>query len=128
MNITSLDRRRYRRARLELPVVIRGLGQEWAVGTGQVQTTDLSLAGLHCSIGRSEQFAQLQELMRLNQNVTVSITVPYDVRDLFPFSRLIGRGRVVRVDEAGGDASQLVGVGIEFAEDFKVLTATPYSR
>ena len=109
--------------------MIRGVGGQAGQAVPQVvQTTDLSLAGVYCSVGQAEQLAQFEQLMRLNQNLTISITVPYDVRDLFPFSRLIGRGRVVRVDQTGHDASQLVGVGIEFAENFTVLTATPYSH
>lgn len=117
----GIDRRRHRRIDLTVPILARrnndGNGASFHEGVAK----NLSLAGLYFTTAGWREL-QADEIM------TVSVSVPPEQVRHFPFSRLAGRGRVVRVDElAKVDSSgpTLYGVALEFGEDLTVLTAAP---
>ena len=85
-------------------------------------TSNLSLAGAYFE---TEQPTGLT----LNSQVMASVAIPEADRRAFPFTRLAGRGRIVRIDELPPhDRSPRYGVALEFNEDLTTLTATPPRR
>ena len=120
MKIAPSERRRYRRIPLPVQVLAKraqpGEPGEFQAGTAK----DVSIAGVYFTTSAWTQ-VDPQEVM------TVSISVPREQSRDFPFSRLVGRGRVVRVQPIKGetsDSSQL-GVALEFGDDLTILAAAP---
>ncbi len=106
----SYDRRRRNRIKLSVPVQF-GKG---AAGKGEVlyfssgQSADLSTGGVYFTTSEPGPFTSGEVL-------AVSIAVPWELRRLFPFSRIVGSGRVVRIEEqtaASNDGRR--GVAVEF--------------
>ena len=114
------ERRRHRRVSLSVPVLAKRMGMEERGVFETGETQDVSLAGVYFTTSAWRD-VQPQEVL------TVSIAVPREQSRDFPFSRLAGRGRVVRVgpaDDATPKEPRL-GIALEFAEDLTVLTAPP---
>jgi hypothetical protein len=58
--------------------------------------------------------------------ILASVSIPEGERRAFPFTRLAGRGRVVRIHELPPlDGSPRYGVALEFSNDLTALTAVP---
>lgn len=118
----EVERRRFRRATIEAPVVIRATDEKGAeVVTGHVK--NVSLAGLLCHVNAPCSLAP-------GQAVTSSLSVSEEQARLFPFARLLGRGWVTRVEpivtgkRAGEPASQddsPVSVTVAFTPDLTAL-------
>ena len=120
MQPSGSERRRHRRVSLSVNVLAKRVA---AGDTGLFEegtTTDVSLAGVYFT-------APAWKDLRAQEVLTISISVPREQARDFPFSRLAGRGRVVRVDEVLGDTPQekRLGVAVEFADNLTVLTAAP---
>jgi len=120
---TAIERRRFRRAELDVPVTIRPLGTEEAAEmavTGQVK--NVSLAGVYCHV-------RAPCLLRPGNHVTCSISIPLEQARWFPFSRVQGKGWVVRVEplpvgrRAGETPAEepLLGVAVAFMPDVTAL-------
>ena len=95
------------------------MGERGVFETGE--TKDVSLAGVYFTTP-AWQDVRPQELL------TLSVSVPREQSRDFPFSRLVGRGRVVRVEPLHGevpDAARRLGIAVEFADDLTVLSAPP---
>jgi c-di-GMP-binding flagellar brake protein YcgR len=107
------DRRRFRRIRLAVPVRygtgIASEGHEVCPRFGE--SSDLSTGGIAFTTKDPGSFSPGEVL-------EVSITIPWEARRAFPFSRILGRCRVVRVEErpAEGGAT-LRRVALEFCGD-----------
>ena len=92
-NTASWDARRWKRIRLSVPVVFRfdtaqeGKDAPAALGV----SIDLSPGGVYLTTEHQAAISQGEILM-------VSISIPWEIRRLFPFSRIMGPSRVVRVD------------------------------
>ena len=117
----GIDRRRHRRIDLTLPILARlssdGTGATFKEGVAK----NVSLAGVYFTT------AGWHALDR-DEVMTVSVSIPPEKARNFPFSRLAGRGRVVRVEELAKIESPgptLYGVALEFGEDLTVLTTAP---
>ncbi len=122
----AIERRRFRRAELEAPVVIRAMDADGAAEqitvTGQAK--NVSLAGLYCHVKGPCPFVA-------GQRVLSSIVFSEEQVRLFPFARVLGQGWVTRVEPvlpggkgAGDDSSgqgTLVGVTVAFAPDVTAL-------
>ena len=117
----GVERRRGRRVSLQAPILIRrpagppaAAGEERAVG-------NISLAGAYFETERPDY--------AVNEVVIASIAAPETERREFPFTRLAGRGRIVRVQPlAPGPASggtPRFGVAVEFGADVTALTTFP---
>lgn len=111
MKAEEVERRRHRRVELGVPILLRQTQDETeATSFQEGLTKNISLAGVACRIPP-------HQAPSVGEAVVLSITIPYESRREFPFSRLAGRGRVVRV--------MTQELAIEFADDLTVLTAAP---
>lgn len=127
---TVIDRRRFRRTELNLPVSIRSLSSEDGAANpviGQVQ--DIGLAGVYCYVAAPCS-------LKPDEPVICSVAVSPEQQRIFPFARLQGKGWVLRVGtvtrgrragESPTDES-LVGVAIAFAPDVTALGASGVER
>lgn len=115
-----VDRRRGRRIALQASVRIKKSDAAFGEPFKEQVCQNVSLAGVYFE---TEQSPALNK----NDVVVTSVSIsPSQTRD-FPFSRLAGKGRVVRVEEIKDPSGQSkrFGVALEFGEDMTALTATP---
>ncbi|MBI4355403.1 MAG: PilZ domain-containing protein [Candidatus Omnitrophica bacterium] len=115
------ERRRHRRIDLTVPILTKPNTevetQEFKGGV----TKNLSLAGALFETGQ-------YQLLSPDGLLTVSISIPREKARGFPFSRLAGRARIVRVNELAkldDQSPKLLEVALEFGKDLTVLTAAP---
>lgn len=119
MNRQGSERRRARRVRLEVPLTIKPAQGRESEALKET-TKDVSLAGVY--------FETRQPGYAVDGVHIVSVVIPEDSRRDFPFTRLAGGGRVVRVQELPaqeGEAEGRKGVAMEFSHDTTILTAMP---
>lgn len=120
VNTPGSERRRHRRVPLSVHVLAKrtAMGERGVFEAGE--TKDVSLAGVYFT---TPAWTDVQP----QETLTISVSVPREQSRDFPFSRLAGRGRVVRVDRLPPQESEppRVGVAVEFADDLTVLTAPP---
>lgn len=118
MQTSHAERRRHRRVTVEAPIVLRRPGTPGAAD-GQL-VTNISLAGVYFETDRRDAFS-------VNDVLIASVSIPEPQRRTFPFTRLAGRGRVVRLDElpAQDESPRRYGVALEFGKDLTALTAVP---
>lgn len=125
----GVDRRRGRRVNLDAPVLVRRAEPAAAQPFQEHRTRNIGLTGLYF-----ETDAAIDHAFSVNDVVTASVSVPEGQRRDFPFTRLAGRGRVVRVTEIpaqasaqpnGTDQRKRVGIALEFAGDVTALTGLP---
>lgn len=103
------DRRHWPRVRLAVPVEVSpgAGGRGEAAPQFMAQSSDLSPGGLYLTTRDSGAFAP-------GEMLTVSIAIPWEFRQRFPFSRLMGPCRVVRVDEVTTESGATRGVALAF--------------
>ena len=119
MDRSHVERRRGRRVPLQAPMVIRRVSDKPSTPVEEV-TKDISLAGVY--------FETEQDTYTVNDSMMTSVAVPPSQTGAFPFKRLAGRSRVVRVqplDVAIPSTRKCYGVALEFADDLTALTALP---
>jgi hypothetical protein len=79
---------------------------------------DVSTGGVYVTTGGGDRVVP-------GEICTVSITIPWESRKAFPFSRIAGRCRVVRVDEVHpADEHPQQGVALAFCGDTTLLATT----
>lgn len=105
----SSDRRHWPRVRLTVPVEVSlgAWGKGGAAPPFMAQSSDLSPGGLYLTTRDSGAFAP-------GEMLTVSIAIPWEYRQRFPFSRLMGPCRVVRVDQMATEQGAAHGVALAF--------------
>ncbi len=90
----SYDRRRRHRVKLSVPV-------QFGKGTAEVgevlyfssgESGDLSTSGVYFTTREPGPFVP-------GETLAVSIAIPWELRRLFPFSRIVGSGRIIRIEE-----------------------------
>jgi len=122
MEADRADRRRGRRADVRAPLVIRRIGESTGEPMKREEVTkNISLAGVYFEIEGENPYA-------INDAVMTSVSIPLPQTRAFPFTRVAGRSRVVRVNElsqARTGAGKRYGIALEFAEDISALTALP---
>ena len=115
----GIERRRERRAGVEAPLLIRRVGdQSWK----EKITKDVSLAGVYF------EEALADPAYAVDDTFMTSVSIPASQRRNFPFTRLAGSGRVVRIrklQELGIEGQKRVGVALAFGGALTVLTASP---
>ncbi len=116
MNYT-FERRRHRR--IDLPLFVEGKRRkDGGEVFEQATTTDISVGG---ACLESSGFQGI----RVDDVISVSVSVPRQFADKFPFSRIVGKARVVRVAEVSPqqreNASLKRGIALEFAPDMLFL-------
>jgi len=100
------EKRRFKRLDLSLPMAVRHISEDGKEKTQKGNTINVSFNGAYVvdiSIKNIEPKDKLD----------VSLRVPRDDTRDFPFSRITGKARVVRVEKDG--------VAIEFTEDVSRL-------
>lgn len=116
----SVERRRGRRAAVQAPVVIRRL--DTSESKPQEETAqNVSLAGVYFETDDAKGYSA-------NDVVLASVAIPATQRREFPFTRIAGRSRVVRVKEVPTESAasrRRFGIALEFGEDVTALTAIP---
>jgi len=117
----QVERRRERRVNLQAPLLIRRLGAQEATSAHEHVTQDVGLAGAYFETDAGRAYT-------VNEMVTASVSIPESEWRDFPFTRLAGRSRVVRVHELPAPKSEpreRIGVALEFSRDMTALTAIP---
>lgn len=114
------ERRRQRRVILETPVFMRAATEDpYALHEGIVKT--LSLWGAYCLVPR-------WRALEPGDSLVLSLTVPPAAYGQFPFSRVAGLGRVVRVEELADSADAAparIGVAVALDENLTMHAAPP---
>ncbi len=120
MGAGSVDRRRGRRAAVQAPVVIRQIGSSDLASFKEEVTKNVSLAGVYFE-------TEWPEAYTVNDVLVASVSIPESQTRLFPFTRVAGRGRVVRISELslGSSERRRAGIAVEFAQDVTALSALP---
>ena len=114
------EKRRAKRVELRAPLFIRRVDAP-AHETDERVTGDISLAGIYFETPDGSRY-------QANDTVMTSVSIPESERRSFPFTRLAGRCRVVRVHELtpqDPSGSKRFGVALEYGSDLTALTATP---
>ncbi len=121
MDEARVERRRGRRVQLQAPMLIRRTTTPGPEPFEEEVTRDISIAGIYFETERGAY--------AVNDCVVTSVTIPDAQRRTFPFTRLAGRSRVVRVKppgpELGTSTRKRFGVALEFGDDCTILTALP---
>ena len=120
MSQENIERRRGRRAPIKAQALIRRLDAP-ATPPREHTTQNISLSGVYFE---TDQAAGLS----LNDQILASVSIPEAERRTFPFARLAGRSRVVRIQELSatpGRDEKRLGIALEFDRDLTALTAIP---
>lgn len=120
MERASVELRRGKRAPIEVPVLIRRTGAHSAASREEV-AKNVSLAGVYFETEEGHPYVS-------NDIVMASVSVPEERSREFPFTRLAGRGRVVRVEEISSRSEsgrKRFGIALEFGQDLTALSAIP---
>lgn len=111
------ERRQRPRVKLSVPVACSSVG---TAGRSREllcsgSSRDLSTGGVYAVLPCSGMVAP-------GQTVALAIEVPWEARGAFPFSRIAGTGRVVRLEPLGGpDHEGMSGAAIAFCGDVTLL-------
>ena len=122
---TATEQRQYRRAEIDASLSIRllsQLSQNEPASPIPCRVKNASLAGVYCYVGDGYS-------LKPGDQVVCSLAIPTEQTRLFPFRRVLGKGRIVRVEpiptgrRAGESPSgqQLFGAAIAFAPDITAL-------
>ena len=113
------ERRKGRRAAVQAPILIRRVGTREPEPFTEQVARNISLAGVYFETTEKGAY-------EVNQLVMTSVSVPEIQRREFPFTRVAGRSRVVRIEElAEATGHSRFGIALEFGDDITALTATP---
>jgi len=118
---SDIERRRGRRAFIRVPLAIRSHGTRAPKPLREEMTKNVSLAGVYFETEEEHPYTA-------NEFYTASIAIPESETRDFPFRRLAGRGRVVRIEELSGTSAaggKRFGIALEFGQDLTALTAIP---
>lgn len=109
------ERRSHERLDIVLPIEVR-MRREEMVGEmmfEEAKTVNLSLGGVYFR-------TSFRKPIDVGEDVSVSVSIPRGKFRFFPFSRLVGRARVVRVEDLPGNALDPLakqGIALEFSGD-----------
>ena len=118
MQPSGAERRRGRRVPIAASLLIRRPDEP---APREHTTQNISLGGVYFE---TDQPAGLS----LNDQILASVAIPAPERRTFPFARLAGRSRVVRIQELSstpGPDEKRLGIALEFDRDLTALTAIP---
>jgi hypothetical protein len=101
-----VEKRRFKRLGMALPMKIRRASDEGKEDVGIGITINVSFNGAYV------QSINIKDI-NPEDNINISLSVPRDEARDFPFSRIVGKAKVVRVEDEG--------IGLEFSEDIDRL-------
>ena len=113
------EKRRYKRLELALPIEVRKISPPAELIFEEATTTNVSLSGAYFK-------TRIWKDVKPEEGVYISISVPREMRRYFPFSRLAGKAKVVRVEDLPGDELDSLarqGLAIEFSSESISLAA-----
>ncbi|MBI2173743.1 MAG: hypothetical protein HYU33_00900 [Candidatus Omnitrophica bacterium] len=88
----------------------------------ELATKNISLAGVYVE-------AEEGQVPAVNEIVVTTISIPEEERRAFPFARLVGRSRVVRVkplpSSQNTSSKKRYGIALEFGSDMTALSGIP---
>ena len=119
MNTTEQERRRQPRVRLTVPVLC-------GKASGYARGRDLPCAGWSKDLNAEGVYAMLREgnAFTSGEIVAVNVEIPWESRRGFPFSRIAGTARVVRIDPLSKTAQEpMWGLALAFCPDVTRLGA-----
>lgn len=119
MSVAAVERRRHRRIDLAVKVVIRAI-EGASIGAPVIgYAKDVGLAGVFVIVPGPAS-------LKPGAPISYSVEVPAERQRQFPFTRLMGKGWVVRLAEQQSDAVSGIsgtGIAIAFADDVTALSA-----
>lgn len=124
---TTMERRRFRRAELDVLIAIRPVNQDASAEPVIGQVKDISLTGVFC-------YTKAPRFLKLGEVVICSITIPPEQARLFPFTRVLGKGWVTRLEpllvgRREGERQPeeaLLALAVAFSPDVAVLGTIAY--
>ena len=125
---SGVERRQFRRAEIDVPVSIRAVSpQQPSQPTITGQVKNLSLSGVYC-------YTTSPCALKPGESVSCTVAIPPEQARLFPFTRIAGRGWVVRMDpilsgrRAGENPTtdMLIGLAVAFTPDVTALGAVEH--
>ncbi len=111
----SFERRKHRR--IDLPLLVEGRRREDGREVFErATTTDISVGGAYFKISNWQG-------IRVDDVISVSVSIPRQLAHKFPFSRIVGKARVIRVEKplSQESASPRQAIALEFAPDMLFL-------
>ncbi len=108
MALANVERRLFQRVELSLPISVR-----WRDSSGEEKTVAASTSNISYT-GAYFKTPEVKSIKR-EDVLSVAVAIPRESSRDFPFSRLVGKARVVRIEE------KLQGIALEFARDFTRL-------
>lgn len=117
------ERRQQPRLRLTVPVLC-------GTAAGHERGRDLPHAGWSKDLSAEGVYALLRDghVFAPGDILAIDVEIPWDARRAFPFSRIAGTARVVRVDRLPGTSPDSAwGVALAFCPDVTRLGAMPPS-
>lgn len=114
------DRRRWHRVKLAVPVQVHAGTEARNPGVcpGTWVSRDVSTGGVYVMTNEKGVFVP-------DDILKVVIAIPWEAQKLFPFSRIAGLCRVVRVDEpAASNAEGRLGLALAFCNEQVALIGT----
>jgi hypothetical protein len=109
------ERRKHRR--LDLSLLVEGRRQKQGREIFErARTTDISMGGAYFK-------TSMWQGIKVDDVISVSVSIPRQFAHKFPFSRIVGKARVVRVDKVLSQegTSSAQGIALEFAPDMVFL-------
>lgn len=106
------EQRKDKRFEMNLSVLIKGLESEEKTFR-ESMSKNISRSGVY--------FTASEWDIEPQKELIVSVSIPREKTKIFPFSRLAGRAKVIRVDQFGQQRWQ--GVALEFSDDLTYLAA-----
>lgn len=111
------EQRKHQRFQMGIPVLAKA--SNYSSGGEQVfkefLSKDISMGGVYLTASEWN--------VRPQEEVVVSISVPREKTRVFPFSRLAGKAKVVRIEQYAQQRWQ--GVALQFSDDLTYLAAAP---
>ena len=118
MSASAVERRHHRRVDLPVKVVLRKISGSSVGEPINSIAKDVGLAGVYV-------IAPEAGTLKPGDVVSYSVEVPVERQRQFPFTRLMGKGWVVRLTDKQKDAESGItgmGVAIAFADDVTALS------
>lgn len=119
MRLTEVEQRRERRVSFDAPLQVWKADQPRPQSLKSLLAKNVSLHGL---------YFETDESYAPNDILVTSVSIPESSLHTFPFTRLVGRSRVVRVNPLstpGGSGPPQRGIALQFLDNMTVLTNIP---